>query len=119
MLSKNTVLRTRKAIEIPYDFRADIFEKKKVVVSSVTNFKEVMVQSDVCCSNISSNSENEADSDVTQVIKLFMAPEINVKPGSKILVKGVGGVVAYKSSGRPAVYPTHQEILLDLVEDKA
>jgi len=35
------------------------------------------------------------------------------------LVKGVGGVVAYKSSGRPAVYPTHQEILLDLVEDKA
>lgn len=106
-----------------YDFRADIFEKKKVVVSSVTNFEEVMVQSDVCCrlsySNISSNSENEADSDVTQVIKLFMAPEINVKPGSKILVKGVGGVVAYKSSGRPAVYPTHQEILLDLMEDKA
>ena len=120
MLSKNTVLRTRKAIEMSYDFRADIFEKKKVVVSSVTNFEEVMVQSDVCCrlsySNISSNSENEADSDVTQVI---MAPEINVKPGSKILVKGVGGVVAYKSSGRPAVYPTHQEILLDLVEDKA
>ena len=38
---------------------------------------------------------------------------------TKILVKGVGGVVAYKSSGRPAVYPTHQEILLDLVEDKA
>ena len=98
MLSKNTVLRTRKAIEMSYDFRADIFEKKKVVVSSVTNFE---------------------DSDVTQVIKLFMAPEINVKPGSKILVKGVGGVVAYKSSGRPAVYPTHQEILLDLVEDKA
>ena len=66
MLSKNTVLRTRKAIEMSYDFRADIFEKKKVVVSSVTNFKEVMVQSDVCCrlsySNISSNSENEADS---------------------------------------------------------
>lgn len=123
MLSKNTVLRTRKAIEMSYDFRADIFEKKKVVVSSETNFEEVMVQSDVCCrlsySNISSNSENEADSDVTQVIKLFMAPEINVKPGSKILVKGVGGVVAYKSSGRPAVYPTHQEILLDLVEDKA
>ena len=108
MLSKNTVLRTRKAIEMSYDFRADIFEKKKVVVSSVTNFEEVMVQSDVCCrlsySNISSNSEKEADSDVTQVI---------------ILVKGVGGVVAYKSSGRPAVYPTHQEILLDLVEDKA
>ena len=25
-----------------------------------------------------------------------MAPEINVKPGSKILVKGVGGVVATK-----------------------
>ena len=50
---------------------------------------------------------------------MLFRSEINVKPGSKILVKGVGGVVAYKSSGRPAVYPTHQEILLDLVEDKA
>ena len=26
MLSKNTVLRTRKAIEMSYDFRADIFD---------------------------------------------------------------------------------------------
>lgn len=53
---------------------------------------------------------------ITQVIKLFLAPEITVKPGSKVTVMQDGVTADYKCSGVPAVYPTHQEIMLELFE---
>ncbi len=53
---------------------------------------------------------------ITQVIKLFLAPEITVKPGSKVTVTQDGVTADYKCSGVPAVYPAHQEIILELSE---
>lgn len=57
-----------------------------------------------------------ADS-VTQSIKLFLSPDILIKPGSKITVSQNGREVAYKQSGQPALYATHQEINLELYEE--
>ena len=51
---------------------------------------------------------------VTQGLKLFLAPEIRVKPGSKVIVTQNGITGAYSASGEPAVYSTHQEIVLEL-----
>lgn len=52
----------------------------------------------------------------TQSTKLFIRPDLQIPPGSKITVtqKGVTGV--YRQSGISAVYSTHQEIPLDLWE---
>ncbi len=123
MLSKNTVLMTRKAIESSYDSAADIFEKTKVINSSITKFKETKVHSDIKCrlsyNSIGATANGEANATVTQIIKLFMAPEVEVKPGSVIHVNSMGITKAYKCSGKPAVYPTHQEIVLDILENKA
>ena len=50
----------------------------------------------------------------TQGTKLFIAPEIKVKPGSKIVVEQNGVTTEYSASGVPAVYPSHVEIKLEL-----
>ena len=48
-----------------------------------------------------------------QTVKLFISPNVIIKPGSKVVV----GRNAYKASGVPAVYTdTHQEIMLDMFD---
>lgn len=51
---------------------------------------------------------------VGQGVKLFIAPEVEVKPGSKIIVAQNGRRGEYLASGEPAVYGSHQEIMLEL-----
>lgn len=60
--------------------------------------------------------QTESAAAITQIIKLFLAPEIRVNPGSKVTVEQDGVTADYKCSGVPAVYPTHQEIILELFE---
>lgn len=52
-----------------------------------------------------------------QSIKLFVAPEMEIKPGSRINVTRQGAATPYESSGKPAIYRTHQEIRLELLEE--
>lgn len=51
---------------------------------------------------------------VSQQVKLFLAPEVVVKPGSKITVEQDGHRQEFAASGEPAVYATHQEIMLEI-----
>lgn len=53
---------------------------------------------------------------IAQVIKLFLAPDVTVRPGSKVTVAQDGVTADYRCSGVPAVYATHQEIVLELSE---
>ena len=53
---------------------------------------------------------------LTQSIKLLIAPEVDVAPGSKIVITHEGHTGEYSQSGIPAVYPTHQEIMLTAFE---
>lgn len=41
-------------------------------------------------------------------------PDVVIKAGSKIIVTQHGRTTEYSNSGVPAVYPTHQEIMLTL-----
>lgn len=52
-----------------------------------------------------------------QKIKLFLASELAIKPGSKIIVTQNGVTTEYTYSSVPAVYATHQEILLELFKE--
>lgn len=49
-----------------------------------------------------------------QAIKLFLAPEVVIRAGSKIAVTQDDRTVVYASSGQPAIYASHQEIELML-----
>lgn len=56
---------------------------------------------------------------VSQSITLFIRPDIEIKPGSLIEITQHGRTEKFERSGHPAVYTNHQEIKLQLHEDKA
>lgn len=56
---------------------------------------------------------------LTQIIMLFIRPDIDIKAGSVIEVTQNGRTLKYKRSSKPAIYSNHQEVILELYEDKA
>jgi hypothetical protein len=99
-----------------------VTEHKKVrdERSKLTTQREEVVLEDQPCrlsfETLKSAQQTESAAGITQSIKLFLAPEITVKPGSKVTVTQDGVTADYKCSGVPAVYPSHQEIILELFE---
>ncbi len=122
MLSKAQVLKARKAIERMYTGTCTVTERQKVKSGTsklVTYADSVVLEGQPCRlafkqSNPAQQTESAAS--IAQVIKLFLAPEVTVRPGSKVTVAQDGVTADYKCSGVPAVYPTHQEIVLELFE---
>ena len=118
MLSKNAVVKVRKALEKGYIGTFTVTEYQKVTKpNKTTGFSEVEVLVDQPCRLSFQSSPSAKDGDVTainQTVKLFFAPDIIVKEGSKITVTQNGVTTEYKRSGTPAYYPTHTEILLEL-----
>ena len=114
----------RKALESMYKDTCSVFEKQKVKnpITYVTEFKEVEVHKDVKCrisfSSITSTGKGDV-AIITQVTKLFIAPEVEVKPGSKIVVTHEGVTTAYSRSGVPAIHSNHQEVVLELFKGYA
>ena len=110
---------TRKAIESTYIGQCTITEHQKVKKENGSIiFKEVVVLSEKPCKlsfeKIANNNQTNSAAILIQTTKLFIAPEIQIKPGSKITVVQNNVATEYKSSGEPAMYQTHQEIMLEL-----
>lgn len=120
MLSKAKMVKARKAIESLYDGKCTITEHQKIKKENKsTGFQNVVVLEDEPCrlSFKTINNTNQTDtaaSAVVQITKVFLAPEIQVKPGSKLTITQNDVTTEYKSSGEPAFYSTHQEIVLEL-----
>lgn len=112
--------RTRRAIERLYVGRCDIVEWKGVPdpITKITKNYEVTVREGLPCrlshERLSATGEAAPAAIVTQGVKVLMAPEIQVKPGSKLVITQNGVTGEYVQSGQPAVYASHQEILLEL-----
>lgn len=112
----------RKAIEATYDGTCNIYEKHSVKDpdTKITKQEDVLVQQNIPChlsySSAPPASGSETVTAVTQIIKLFLAPEVIIKPGSRIDVLQRGCKESYCQSGHAAVYVSHQEILLELYE---
>lgn len=110
----------RKAVEATYDGTCRIYGMKPVKdpVTKVTKQEEILVHEDTACHLSYSSTPSVTGSDtvtaVAQTIKLFLAPELTVPPGCRIEVTQQGRTESYAQSGKAAVYPSHQEILLEL-----
>lgn len=121
MFQKNKMVKkARKAIESMYEGTCTITEHQKVKKDNKsTGFQDVIVQEDIPCrlsfKTINNTNPNEnAASALVQVTEVFLAPEIVVKPGSKLTITQNGVTTDYKSSGIPATYSTHQEIVVEI-----
>lgn len=113
----------RKAIESTYQGAVMVTEHRKVKdeKTKLTSSEDVVVLENQPCKLSFERSQAAVQSDsaasVAQTTKLFVSPDVSIKAGSKITVTQAGVTTDYTSSGVPAVYPTHQEIMLDLFED--
>ncbi|HBF0844950.1 TPA: hypothetical protein KNP24_003765 [Clostridioides difficile] len=112
--------KTRKAIEMMYRDKCTIIEYQPIKdpITKRTNNKEVIVLENQPCKlsykNIVSATEGKV-AKLEQTIKLFISPNVSVKAGSKLIINNK----EYVRSGESAIYPNHQEIILELLKDKA
>ena len=98
------------------------FEKSKNKYGTVvTEVKELYknIPCRLSFKSISQTEQTENMAKTSQVVKLFIAPEVYVPPGSVIEVTQNGVTRKYKHSGISAVYTNHQEIILDVEQEKA
>lgn len=114
------VSKIRKAIEMLYRDKCTIVEYQPIKdpVTKRTNNKEVIVLENQPCKlsykNIVSDTEGKI-AKLEQTIKLFISPDIEIKAASKLIINDK----EYVRSGESAIYPNHQEIILELFKDKA
>ncbi|MFL8713123.1 hypothetical protein Q3304_20310 [Clostridioides sp. GD02377] len=119
------VSKTRKAIEMLYRDKCTIVEYQPIKdpITKRTNNKEVVALENQPCKLSYKNIASATDGKVaklTQTIKLFISPNISIKAGSKLIITNQNNVTKeYIRSGESAIYPNHQEVVLELLEDKA
>lgn len=112
----------RKAIEATYFGTMTVTEMKKVkdIKSKLTTNQPIVVLENQPCKlsfeTLNTAAQSESAATVTQVTKLFVSPDISIQAGSKITITQAGSTTDYTCSGVPAVYATHQEIILELLE---
>ena len=110
----------RGAVEGVYEGTCTVVEYASTVdeKTKVSRQGEVVVLRDQPCrlsfEKISAALQADVAAKVSQGVKLFIAPEVRVNPGSKVIVTQNGVTGEYAASGEPAVYHSHQEVWLDL-----
>ena len=116
---------TRKAIEMRERDKCTIVESQPIKdpVTKRANNKEVVVLENQPCKLSYKNITSATDGKVAklvQTIKLFISPNINIKACSKLIITTQNNITKeYIRSGESAIYPNHQEIILELFKDKA
>lgn len=107
----------RRALEATYEGRCSIYKHVQVrnPDTKLMEPTEIPVDEDMPCklsfSSISATQEGEMAA-VSQEVKLFCAPELQILPGSKLVITQAGVTETYERTGLPAVYLSHQEIAL-------
>lgn len=122
MKLEKAMKKARKIIEARYEDTCDIIElkniyndiSKKTLPTEVTKYENKPCQ--LSYKTITNNEETETGAKKIQIVELFISPDINISPGSKIIVTHKGTKTAYKNSGVPAIYNTQQTIILELFD---
>ena len=119
MLSKNQVVKARKAIESMYDGTCTVTEYQEYIKDnkSTGHHEVVILEGQPCRLSFSSSpntNQTESAAQLVQTIKVFLAPDVRVQAGSKLTITQNGVTTEYKSSGESALYQTQQEIMLEL-----
>lgn len=99
------------------------YQKVENPLTKITSLEPHEVATDQKCrvsyQKFPQAEQSESVNALTQVVKLFISPDITIEPGSKITVIQNGITETYKSSGKPAVYENHQEVVLELEGEEA
>lgn len=112
--------RARNCLEAMYEGTCTVIECQHIK-DPVTKIKRqeerVVLEGQPCRLSFEKTSaavQTETAAAVAQGAKLFLPPDVSIKSGSKIIVEQNGVRGEYAASGEPAVYQTHQEVMLEL-----
>ncbi|WP_068983874.1 hypothetical protein [Lysinibacillus xylanilyticus] len=112
----------RKAVESLYKgvCTVKVWREVEDPITHVTRHKEVPLFTDQKCKlsfeKQTSTTPTGGPAVIAQTTKLFIAPELDIPAGSKIIVTQHGKTTEYARSGEPAVYMDQQEIMLEAFE---
>lgn len=107
----------KKHMDFLYDGICDIYnyEKQQGVIN---NTVKVLQQQDVPCrlsyNNAPQSEQSESVSKLSQTIKLFLPPEIDITEGCIIVVTQEGETNTFCCAGKILKYGSHKEIMLVL-----
>lgn len=118
-------MRHRKAIEMLYSGRCNVYEYVEEKDGNIINHAEKQVYKSVPCrlsygmtyDGKRTSTDAVPGDNVSQEITLILSPDVDIKAGSKIEVTQNGRTVVYINSGQAAVYRHHQEIKLELYKE--
>ena len=119
------VARVRAQIEKYYIGKCTVYVKKGVKQPNGSTKQDWVPQLNEVPCRLSFKALSPTDypslhtAPVVQQVKLFLKPEIEVPEGSKIVVIQNGNTETYMMAGVPALYATHQEIILVVGERRA
>lgn len=112
------MMRQKKALERLWTDRCDVFVREDTVnpANGRNEPEEVLKFADEPCrlsfQSIPAAGQGNA-ARLQQTVRLFLARDAEIPPGSKIVVRQNGVTGVYVRSGEPAVYSCHQEIMLE------
>lgn len=110
----------RKALERLWKDRCTVYKREKVKDSTtkLTDFEEKPLFQDQPC-KLSFETLNSSSGDpvavVSQTVKLFLSPDLEIPAGCKIVVTRFNDLerkFTYSKSGEAGVFTNHQEIQL-------
>lgn len=112
----------RKALERLWKDRCTVIHRVEVTDpdTKLTDFQEVpLLEGQPCKLSFETLTSTNGDpvSMTSQVVKLFLSPDVVIPAGCKVIVKrpnDLERVFTYSSSGEPGVFSNHQEIQLHL-----
>jgi predicted RecB family nuclease len=113
--------RHRLAIEKLYTDKATLYRhiQTKDPVTKETKLSPQPVYTDQPCRisqrTLAANNQTEVQNDIQYEVKLFIAPEFEIRQGDLIEVTR-GNVTRKYLAGEPFPYPTHQEVSLQRKE---
>ena len=98
--------------------RCSVTVKKEVMdpETKLTGFKESAIVSEEPCRlsySALQTASGEHTTSAEMTAKLFISPDIDIPPGSRISIERHGRKLEFSRSGEPAVYTNHQEIELE------
>ena len=110
----------RKALERLWKDRCSVFVKKKVTdpTTKLTDFVETPLLQDQPCKlsfETLTSSSGDPVAAITQTVKLFLSPDLEIPAGCKIVVTRFNDLerkFTYSQSGEAGVFTNHQEIQL-------
>ena len=111
--------KNKMVLEKLYTGVCNVYEKEKVKKpNGSTAFETVKKYSDIKCrlsyASSSTSTQTSTTDNISQVIKLFLDNSLKILEGSTIEVTQNEVTNVFVSSGKPAVYSNHQEIVLVL-----